>query len=182
MHHRMVIRRLGRENENHICPGADEVCSGNVKSDLIKCIMCFCLYLATASEPPLIPGQGYQPGTGKISTDRGRIERGQMGDVLRQKFMLPCITEVNSDVGCGCAFRYQGPGDLSTTQPNQMSLVAFLAEHCRKEPFVELYACWADCETHEVAERHEVELPELAHEEFSFWPNAYYRVWMPEKA
>jgi hypothetical protein len=142
--------------------------------------MCFCLYLATVSEPPLIPSQGYLLRTGKISTDRRRIEQGQTADVLRKKFMLPRITEVNSDVGCGCAFPYQGPGELSTTHPNQMSLVAFLAEHCRKEAFVELYGCWAGCEAHDVEERNEIELPELAQNEFCFWPNAYYRVLMPE--
>jgi predicted transcriptional regulator len=69
--------------------------------------VCFCLYLASASEPPLIPSSGYQPGTGNISTSRWRLAH--IGDGLRKKFILPCITELDADVGCGCAFRSQGP-------------------------------------------------------------------------
>lgn len=142
--------------------------------------MCFCLYHATASEPPLIPFQGPQPGTGKICTSRRRIEQSLViGDALRKKFTLPCITEVGSDVGCGCAFRNQAPGDVSSTQPNHLSLVAFLAEHCSKESFVELYGCWCESEARETEERHEIELSDLADEEFYFCINAYYRVRMP---
>jgi hypothetical protein len=57
--------------------------------------------------------------------------------------------------------------------------VAFLAEHCGKESFVELYGCWCEGEARETEERHEIELSELADEEFYFWINAYYRVRMP---
>ena len=142
--------------------------------------MCFCLYLATASDPPLIPCLGYQPGTGRICTSRRRIEQSLViGEGLRKKFTLPCITEVGSDVGYGCAFRNQGPGDVSSTQPNHVSLVAFLAEHCGKESLVELYGCWCGDEARETEERHDIELSELADEEFYFWINAYYRVRMP---
>ena len=106
--------------------------------------MCFCLYLATSFEPPLIPDQGYQQGSGKINTSRWRLEQSEKGNAVRNKFTLPCVTDMGSDVGCGCGFRHGaaasfGPDDdVSKTQPNHLGLVSFLAEHCGKEPFVEL--------------------------------------------
>ena len=46
--------------------------------------MCFCLYLATSSEPPLIPDQGYQPGSGKINASRWRLEQSKKGEGVRK--------------------------------------------------------------------------------------------------
>ncbi len=147
--------------------------------------MCFCLYLATSSEPPLIPSQGFQEGTGKSNTSRWRLERTEKGKALRDKFTLPCITDVGSDVGCGCGFRsneaavYSPDYDTSKTQPNHAGLVAFLAEHCGKEPFVELYGCWDGDEAQDVHDRREIELAELVDEKFHFRMNGYCRVKMP---
>jgi hypothetical protein len=147
--------------------------------------MCFCLYLATSSEPPLIPGQGYQQGTGKINTSRWQLEKCEKGKALRNKFTLPCVTNVGSDVGCGCGFRSDDVGiydpgyDPSKTQPNHAGLVAFLAEHCGKEPFVELYGYWDGDEAHEVRDRREIELSELSDKLFYFRMNGYCRIRMP---
>lgn len=147
--------------------------------------MCFCLYLATPSEPPLIPDQGYQQGTGKINTSRWQLEKSEKGKALSNKFTLPCAKNVGSDVGCGCGFRsndaaiYDPGYDTSKTQPNHASLVAFLAEHCGKEPFVELYGCWDGDEAEDVQDRREIELAKLADENFHFHMKGYCRVKMP---
>ena len=147
--------------------------------------MCFCLYLATSSEPPLIPDQGYQQGTGKINTSRWRLEQGEKGKALRNKFTLPWVTNVGSDVGCCCGFRsneaaIHAPGyDPAEPQPNHAGLVAFLAEHCGKEPFVELYGCWDGDEAQEVQDRREIELAKLADEKFHFRMKGFCRVKMP---
>jgi len=146
--------------------------------------MCFCLYLATSSEPPLIPDQGYQQGSGKINTSRWRLDQLKKGEGVRNKFTLTCVTDIGSDVGCGCGFRYGevddfSPDEISKTQPNQEGLVGYLAEHCGKEPFVELYGCWAGDELQEVRDRREIELAELADKQFHFCMNGYCRVRMP---
>jgi hypothetical protein len=147
--------------------------------------MCFCLYLATSSEPPLIPSQGFQEVTGKINTSRRRLEESSRGKELRSKFTLPYLTDVGSDVGCGCGFRHNEgeayvPGyDSSKTQPNHAGLVAFLAQHCGKEPFVELYGCWDGDEGQDARDRREIGLAEFANERFHFRMNGYCRVYMP---
>ena len=144
--------------------------------------MCFCLYLATSSDPPLIPDQGYQQGSGKINTSRWRHDKLQ---AVQSKFTLPCITEVGSDVGCGCGFRhnegacYDPDYDPSKTQPNHAGLVAFLAEHCGMEAFVELYGCWDGDEAEDLRDRREIQLSELAGERFHFRMNGYCKIWMP---
>ena len=147
--------------------------------------MCFCLYLATSFEPPLIPDHGYQQGSGKINTSRWRLEQSEKGIAVRNKFTLPCVTDVGSDVGCGCGFRHGeaagfGPDDdVSKTQPNHVGLVAYLAEHCGKEPFVELYGCWDGDEAQDVRDRRKIELSELADKQFHFRMNGYCRINMP---
>ena len=105
--------------------------------------MCFCLYLATSSDPPLIDNEG-PVGNGKIATRKLH----EMRQEVRKKFTLAYVTAVGSDVGCGCGYRHDeaeiyDPGyDPSKTQPNHTALRAYLTEHCRAEPFVELYGCW----------------------------------------
>jgi hypothetical protein len=147
--------------------------------------MCFCLYLATSSEPALIPSEGYQPGSGKINTSRSLLEQSEKGKAVRNKLTLPCVTYVGSDVGCGCGFRhneeagYAPDYDPSKTQPNHVGLVTFLAEHCGKELFVELYGCWDADEAQDIRDRRELELLELADEKFHFRMNGYCRVRMP---
>jgi len=138
--------------------------------------MCFCLYLATSSDPPLIPWHG-PVGNGKICTSRLR----EYLEAVRDKFLLPCVTEVGSDRGCGCGFRHDEGEDLdpSNTQPNHADLVAFLAEHCGTDSFVELYGCWAGDHAKEVRDRREVALLELADERFHFCMDGYCRVIMP---
>jgi hypothetical protein len=149
--------------------------------------MCFCLYLATSCEPPLIPDSGYQEGSGKINTSRRWLEQSEKEKAIRNKFTLPCVTHVGSDVGCGCGFRHGvaasfGPDDdVSRTQPNHVGLVAFLAEHCKKESFVELYGCWIGDETKEVRDRREIELSDLTDHQFHFLMNGFCRVKMPLK-
>ena len=95
---------------------------------------------------------------------------------------MPCVTDAGSDVGCGCGFRHGeaasfGPDDdVSKTQPNHTGLVAYLAEHCGKEPFVELYGCWDGDEAQDVRDRREIELSELADRQFHFRLNGYCRI------
>lgn len=142
--------------------------------------MCFCLFLATSSEPPLIHCQ-VPPGNGKICTSRLH----EQWQAVRSKFTLPCVTMVDSDIGCGCGFRsneearYDPDYDTSRSQPNHVDLVAYLAEHCRTEAFVELYGCWVGDHAKDVRDRREIELSELADRQFHFRMNGYCRVRMP---
>ena len=142
--------------------------------------MCFCLYLATSADPPVIPCHG-PVGNGKIWTRRLR----EYQKAIRDKFLLPCVTEVGSDRGCGCGFRHDEGAvhrhdyDPSDTQPNHADLVAFLAEHCGTESFVELYGCWDGDHAKEVRDRRELALSELADERFHFRMDGYCRIRMP---
>ncbi len=132
--------------------------------------MCFCLHLGTVSAPPLIRFEAPRAGVwlAKLQTH---------AEMVRQKFSLPVVTFVGSDRGCGCGFRNELIVDSEAqTQPNHLSLVAFLKAAFPAEQFVELYGCRWGTFREPIQERREIGLTQLAARDFQFHERSLCRV------
>jgi hypothetical protein len=112
--------------------------------------MCFVLYMAAATEIPIIP---WDEKTRGIHTE----PLSDLDGSIAAHFLHPHVYYIGSDTHCGCGFRnatYQSgswpeeewrpEGDTShiEAQPNHERLVEFVQKYLPDEPAFELYGVW----------------------------------------
>jgi len=145
--------------------------------------MCFVLYVASRSKPPLI---GFRPEAPALNTK----ELNEHTQSVRDKFTLPHVVYVGSDQGCGCGFRFLlreqvADADLifsddveadPSRQRNQQQLRDFLLEKFKDEPFVELFGCWSGDEAQPAEFNDEIPLQRIVDLRFSFRERGFYRI------
>ena len=146
--------------------------------------MCFMLHIATGCA---LPKRAWNEHDRHVWI--GDVD--EHAEPVRERFSLPNIAYVGSDLNCGCGFRsvsfqnggwpeeyliVEGEMETERTERNHQELHAVLTDALSRSAVVELYGCWADYYRERAEAEQEIEADDILSQEFFFRERVLYRV------
>ena len=108
---------------------------------------------------------------------------------FKQRFSLPIVTYVGSDLGCSCGFRHISSEDGEwvysddedgDNKQNHQELFNFIKEYLNDHSKIEIYTCWEGNDDKTFKFKEEIDLTEIINKSFRFKTPAFYIVKMKE--